>query len=368
MFKRIALIQILAGGAFLSSFTYIAILANEIGLSRTEIVIMAMIYSFAQFFSSYIFGRLADRFGKRKILLIGLVSLTFLVLIQALGNSTSTLMGFRFLTGIGFGMYPAALAAYAFEARASMGRFSAFNSLGWGSALLIAGPIADIFGVRGVFYMASAMVMISFLIAMGLKPIPEIRIRSPLIPIKLINRNREIIIPFILRHASASSIWVLWPLFLKDEIGLSLIQIGLVQAVNAFTQFGSMFLLGDRISPRKSVGLGLILTSLAVLSFIVVKSFPFFLITQVLLGLSWANLYVGSLRSMLIKNKERASAVGLLNSSISLSALIGPILALVLVELLPEIPYEGPMILAGSASFLAFIYYILKGSKRVPFR
>lgn len=59
VFKRIALIQILAGGAFLSSFTYIAILANEVGLSRTGIVIMAMLYSFAQFFSSYIFGGLS---------------------------------------------------------------------------------------------------------------------------------------------------------------------------------------------------------------------------------------------------------------------------------------------------------------------
>jgi sugar phosphate permease len=222
-------------------------------------------------------------------------------------------------------------------------------------------------GVRAVFYMASIFAMASFLIALTLDAIPEARIRSPLIPLKMIIRNREVILPFIMRHATASSIWVLWPLFLKEEIGLSLFQIGLVQATNALTQFGAMFLLGDRISPRKSVGIGLILSSIAVLSFVVVKSFPLFLLTQVILGLSWANLFVGNLRSMLIKNKERATAVGLLNSSISLSALIGPFIALILVEILPQIPYEAPMILAGISAFLAFIYYGFRGIKRVPY-
>jgi hypothetical protein len=71
---------------------------------------------------------------------------------------------------------------------------------------------------------------------------------------------------------------------------------------------------------------------------------------------------------MLSKNRERASAVGLLNSSMSMSALVGPMVALVLVEIVPSIPYEAPMILAGAASFGSFIYYITKGIRRVPYR
>ena len=366
MLKRIALIQVLAGGAFLTSFTYISIMGDEVGLSRTEIALMASLYAVAQFFASYLFGRLADKHGKRKILLIGLFSLTFLVGLQAFGSGTASLTMFRFLAGIGFGMYPAALAAYAFAANVGMGKFSSFNSLGWGSALLIAGPAADMFGVTTVFFMASGFVLVSLFVALTLDPIPEVKVISPLIPFKLIVKNREIIFPFILRHATANSIWVLWPLFLREEIGLNLFQIGLVQATNAFTQFIAMYLLGDRIGPRKAVGIGLILSSIAAFSFIIVGSFPLFLITQIVLGLSWANLYVGSLRSMLMKNRERASSVGLLNSSMSMSGLLGPLLALTIVELLPDIPYEAPMLLAGISGFLAFVYYVNRGIRRVP--
>ncbi len=368
MFKRIAVVQVLASGGFLASFTYIALLGDEMGLSRSQIAIMAMLYAVAQFFSSFLFGRLADDQGKRRILLLGLFSLIFLVVLQALGWDRYSIWTFRTLTGIGFGIYPAALAAYAYEGKAKMGKFSSFGALGWGAALLIAGPIGDIFGVRSVFIMVSVMMIVAFIVALTFKKIPEVRIRSPLLPIEMIKKNREIIFPLILRHATASSIWVLWPLFLTEKIGLSLFEMGIVQATNAFTQFIAMYLLGDRIGPKKAVGLGLILTSMAVLSFTVINSFPLFLLTQVILGLSWANLFVGSLRSIMIKNKERATAAGLLNSSLSLSGLLGPVIALVLVELIPDIPYKGPMYFAGIVSFCAFLYFAFFGMKRVPSR
>ncbi len=71
---------------------------------------------------------------------------------------------------------------------------------------------------------------------------------------------------------------------------------------------------------------------------------------------------------MMIKNKERATAAGLLNSSISLSAVTGPIIALLLIGILPDQPYYGPMILAGLISFLSFLYFAVFGMKRVPIR
>lgn len=364
MFKRIATIQLLSGGAFLSTFTYIAIMGDEMGFSSTQVAIMASLFAVCQFFSSYIFGRLADRYGKRRILIIGMLFLSIFILMTTLGTEVYSLWFLRALSGVGFGMYPGALAAYAFETKAKMGRFSAFQSMGWGLSLLISGPVADLFGVNAIFYMASMFVAGAFIVALTLGPIPEVRIRTPLLPMKMIFKNRKVIIPMIIRHSTANSIWVLWPIFLKDEIGLSFIQIGIVQATNALTQFVSMFFIGDRLGPSKAIGLGLLLTSMSALSFILIGSFPLFLITQILLGLSWANLYVGSLRTMMYRNRERATAAGLLTSSTSLSGLIGPFMALALVQILPGSPYTGPMLLTAGASFAAFIYFTSFGMEK----
>jgi len=356
--KRIAAIQVLSSGAFLASFTYIAIYAKEAGLTNFQITVMASLYATATFFSAYIFGRLADIYGKRKVLIVGLFSLIFLAGSQALASDLFSFLSFRFFAGIGFGMFPAALAAYAFESKAKMGRFSAFGALGWGLSLLLSGVVADRFGVWSVFIFAGAMAGISLIIALRLGKIPEVRIRSSLLPFKMFKKNYRVLVPFIIRHSTAASIWVLWPVFLHEELGLNFWEIGIVQATNALTQVLSMFIVGDHLKPRTLIGIGLITSALAFISFTLVQEFPLFLITQVLLGFSWANLYVGSLRIMLDRNKERASAAGLLASSISLSSLIGPLISLVIVQVLPNSSFEGPMYLAFGASMVAFLYFL----------
>lgn len=365
MFKRIAAIQILASGAFLASFTYIAIYASEAGLTKFHITLMASLYSMATFISAYVFGRLADRYGKRKVLLVGLFSLIFFTATQALSGDVFSFLTYRFFAGIGFGMFPAALAAYAFEARAKMGRFSSFGALGWGLALLLSGVVAQQFGVWSVFIFAAVMVALSLLVALRLDPIPEVRIRTPILPFKMIRKNYRVLLPFIIRHTTASAIWVLWPIFLHERIGLNFWEIGVVLATNALTQFVSMYLIGDRLRPRTSIAIGLLTSGLAFYSFTLIQQFPLFLLTQVLLGFSWANLYVGSLRAMMDRNKERATAAGLLNSSISLSSLMGPLISLIIVQFLPNSSFEGPMYLAFVASISAFIFFLtrMKGLK-----
>jgi MFS family permease len=239
-----------------------------------------------------------------------------------------------------------------------MGRFSAFGALGWGLSLLASGIIAQQFGVWSVFIFGAFLVAISFLIALRLDRIPEVRIRTPILPFKMIARNYRILAPFILRHTTAASIWVLWPIFLHEQIGLNFWEIGIVQATNALTQFASMYIIGDRLSPKTSIAIGLVVSAGAFVSFTLIDTFPLFLVTQFLLGFSWANLYVGSLRLMLDRNKERATAAGLLNSSISLSSLMGPLLSLFIVQLLPGSPFKGPMYIAFVASLVAFIFFV----------
>lgn len=357
MFKRIAAIQVLTGGASMASFTYISLYAREISLTNLEITIIAALFATASFLSAYLFGRAADRYGRRKILIIGLSCASFFVLLQAVGMNFPLLAGGRMLAGIGFGMFPAALSVYAYEADIRMGKFSSFAALGWGGALPVSGAIAQHISITAVFIFASALVLASLIISLGLPRIREARFLAPLLPLKMIIKNHKVLVPLIIRHSSASAIWVLWPLFLRERIGLDLFEIGLIQSTNAITQFTTFYMIGDRIPPKISLIAGLVMTAIAATSFILIQSFPLFLITQVFLGMSWSLMYIGALRIMLKVNYERATATGLLNSSISISALFGPGISLFIVAVLPHASYEGPMVLAAVASVIASLYF-----------
>jgi MFS family permease len=361
--KRVASIQFLISGAAMAIFTYVALYAREVGLSDLQITLMATMVAGAEFTCVYLFGRLADMKGKRKMLLIGLSTLFIFSGALSLAFNGTSLIVLRVLTGVGFGMFPAALAGYAFEAKVRMGRYSSFGSLGWGISTLIAGQIAY-FYIKGAFILAAVFVLAAFIIALGLPRIPEVRVSVPLLPVRMILKNRKVLLPMLLRHSTASAIWVLWPLFLREELGLDLFQIGIVQAVNALTQFASMYILGDRVRPGTSLVLGLFLTAMAVLSFLLIRTFPLFLVTQVVLGMSWASLYVGALRSMMDRNPERSTASGLLSSTISFSALIGPLLSLIIVWLMPSSSFEAPMVLTVIASLGAVLLYLSLDGRR----
>lgn len=57
------------------------------------------------------------------MLRIGLISATIFTFSQGMAWTDGSLIFFRMLAGIGFGMFPAALAAYAFEGNVKLGRF-----------------------------------------------------------------------------------------------------------------------------------------------------------------------------------------------------------------------------------------------------
>jgi MFS family permease len=82
----------------------------------------------------------------------------------------------------------------------------------------------------------------------------------------------------------------------------------------------------------------------------------------VLLGFSWATLYVGALKLVTENNKERSTASGLLTSMLSLSGAVGPIIAAVIYTIWPG--YAPIMIFAAIMSLIAYGLFWLNGRFR----
>ncbi|MHA1166976.1 MAG: MFS transporter, partial [Candidatus Hodarchaeales archaeon] len=129
----------------------------------------------------------------------------------------------------------------------------------------------------------------------------------------------------------------LWPLFLK-ELGFDNFQIGVVQSVNAMTQFIVMYLLTDSLKSESLLPAGLLLSCFTFITFLMTENFYLFLITQVFLGISWAALYVGAVKYITENNpfNERGTASGFLASTLSVSGLVGPFYAFAFLQLFQE--------------------------------
>lgn len=339
-------------------WTFLPILArDELDIGDAPIGIAVFLYSSALFLASYTFGRASDVHGRRWFILGGLLLSALAMSTNLLIRDAPSLWVIRFFTGFAVGIFPAAMVDYITRSSGRLGRFSAWGSLGWGVGSLLAGVIAAYYGdITWAFMLAAVIYLVSFLIALTLSPVTEVKHRVPLFPREVIARNAQYYLPMLVRHAGAMTIWTFWPLFLID-LGASYVWVGVIQFVNPLVQWAFMWGFTDRVRTTFLFPLGLVLSALTFLSFLLARNVWELLPTQVLLGLAWGCTYVGALRGVTESSPEKATAAGMLNSTTSLSAILGPVFATTLVSLTGA--YESTMFFAAAMSVLSLVIYLV---------
>ncbi|MBS3793890.1 MAG: MFS transporter [Candidatus Thorarchaeota archaeon] len=354
-------IQIMAGAAVLSAFTYVPILARDyLGANEFYVTLLVSSYAAAMFLSSYIFGRAGDIYGRRIVLRIGLLLSTLSFAFLLIASSPESLFIIRVLNGFCIGIYPGALAAYAHESKMAMGRFATFGALGWGIGTALAGLAAG-FNIYYAFGLSSLFYMMAFAASMKLPPIEHTEMDVPLLPMKTLKQNLPVYLAILIRHSSASAVWTLWPLLLSD-LGANFFMIGIVQASNSISQVIFMAAITDRIGYEKLVIMGLLASAVTFAWFALVTNIIQMIPAQILLGFSWACLYVGALRYVTDRNQEKSTASGLLQSMMSISGVIGPIIATILYFVWPS--YTPILLNAMIMSFVAFVIFTYGARKR----
>jgi MFS family permease len=344
----------MAGAAMLSAFTYVPILAREnLGISELMITFIVGAYAAASFIASYIFGRAGDIYGRRIVIKLGLFLALISFSLLLISTTLEILLVIRVVNGFCMGMYPGALAAYAYESKMKMGRFATWGAMGWGVGTLLAGYAAG-FDIYYAFLMSTIFLAIAFASALTLPKVPKVIVKVPLFPVKTFKKNMHIYLAILLRHGSASAVWTLWALFLFD-IGGTPFTIAIVQAINAVAQVVFMSALTDRFESRTLVLLGLSSSAITFAWFSFARNIIEILPSQILLGFSWACLYVGALKYVTENNEDRSTASGLLTSMISLSGVTGPIIAAVIYSIWPE--YAPIMFFAVFMSLLSFVLF-----------
>jgi MFS family permease len=329
---RTEIIQTMAGAAILSAVTYVPILAeNNLGGDDIYVAFLVGMYALASFFSSYIFGRAGDIYGRRIVLRIGIVFSLMTFALLVFSNSLAMLFYVRLLNGFCIGIYPGALTAYAYESNMRMGKFASFGALGWGIGTAAAG-YAAVFNIYYAFAVSTAFFLLAFASAFTLPKIQVTSIKVPLFPVRTFKRNYPVYLSVLIRHSSAVAVWTYWPLILVN-LGADVLTVGLIQTTNSIVQVIFMWGLTDRFDCSKLVATGLIASAGTFLWIGLAQNIWEMYLAQIVVGFAWSCLYVGALKYVTERNIERATASGLLQSILSIAGVAGPIIAAIIFAL-----------------------------------
>ncbi|MEO0108326.1 MAG: MFS transporter [candidate division WOR-3 bacterium] len=312
------LIQFLYSLAVVGPVIIVPLLASSLGASPATVGLVVATYQATLFGSSALFGRLADLRGHRRLILIGLLAAAGVQAIHVVARDLMTLLVVRALAGIAFGIFPAAVLAYATRENHNLGRFASLGALGWAVGSSLAGVLAVF---NRVFLVSAGIYLASFLIALFFLRETHERLRQPFFDAALIRRNWRVYLSFFLRHAGAMGIWTIFPLYLS-QLGANRFWIGVIYGLNSFGQFILMPLL-SRWRSTRLIQMGLYASIITFLGFALCHNYRQIIPLQVLLAFAWSALYVGSLQYLIETNPERASVAGIFNSTLSLAGIVG---------------------------------------------
>jgi MFS family permease len=130
----------------------------DLGASYTLLGFIVSIYGAVQLLTQIPIGRLSDRIGRKRILLLGLATFTFMPLLYIYASSAYLLLLIRAMGGVGAAaVWPLAMALIVDQTRAegrgaALGWYNAsfFSALAFGP--LFGGVLYDHFGMNAPFY------------------------------------------------------------------------------------------------------------------------------------------------------------------------------------------------------------------------
>jgi MFS family permease len=356
---KLKLLNMLENSSLSSVSIFVPILANMLTNSYLMVGVIASAYGLAQALSYVYFGRQSDKHGNMVMLVrLGFLASAASFYMHVLAYDGLTLLLLRVSAGVATGIYAGALLSLAHSKgnNSGLAGVTSFGSLGWLIGSLSSGIIQYASNNYNLaFISAGSMFLLGFILSLRLNTSNNddktcidayhnsdnysgvTRVNDSIL--HLLKRNSAVYSTFMLRHLGASMTWSIFPIFLHDELKLSSIEIGSIYAINALAQFIFMGKVMGRIVNRHNINpmllqLGTMLSALVFILYYFATSYLYMIAVQVILGVSWSLLYLGSLINLFNNsNGSKASAGSLLESIISIAVIVGSMLGGMVAEL-----------------------------------
>lgn len=328
-------------------FPLLPFYAREFQASETVIGLLASSFAVGEFFFAPIWGRLSDRFGRKPVILISLLGISFALGSFAVANSLTWLFISRFLQGVfSAGTFTSA-SAYVADITTKEDRIKGMSKLGASVAAgFIFGPaIGGIFSSINhqlPFFAASALTIVNLVfVQLLLKESLKIKeeklvLKEGFLNIKAMYHGLRgelgtLFILFFLWSYALSNNQVAIPLYGAEVLVISAVVIGIFFSLQGFTSASVQWFLLAKITGKlgehHTAVFGLILMALSLL-LMPFSALPFIL-ASLMMVFSFGSAITRPTVQTLISKKThegQGTTMGIAASFESLGRIIGPIL------------------------------------------
>lgn len=328
------------GGA---TMPFQALYAAALGASLAQVAVVVGVFSLVALVAGLAWGRLADRLGRRKPLIVGAMAGLAAVNVAMAGvPAWPWLVPLRVFEGVASGAHQVAslalmgdiLEGHPHRARL-VGGYRMSGSLAFSVAIVASGWLAQTIGFRGSYFLAAGVYAVAFLVALA---IPEVRtrpeappgrqatpagfaalLRGPLRPLLVLAMSFGL--PF-------AAVYSVWPIWVATELGLGRAVFARLWGLAAFVEVPCMLLAGalvDRVGRRTTFLLGLGAFALVYLAYAAAPPLPGLVAAQVLRGFAFAAFTATALTMAieLAPPDARGRAAGLYATATSLAQISG---------------------------------------------
>ncbi|RJS86928.1 MFS transporter [Candidatus Bathyarchaeota archaeon] len=327
----------------------LSIFAKRIGAAGVVIGLVVSAYWTARIFMEIPSGLLSSKLGYFKLMATGL-TLTILgnILCHFVHNPYQLMVG-RAMIGLGAPLFYAVAMTFVVdlftaERRGSaMGFFQGVEFIGTILGSSISGYIVSLLGFRKTFLLSSLIGALALLLLSisGIRHRMEEARHIPLSAILEVLANRNIIVAsssiFAEFVMSVGVLYTIFPIYMNEEIGLSLTVIGLILSARSLGFVSAMFTMGpisDRIGRRPVLLFGLTATGILIVLLRYAYHPILIAVTIFLIGLSTGAIWIVSpvIASESVRGELRGAAIGTYRTFFDLGSIIGPIIMSTLSE------------------------------------
>jgi MFS family permease len=319
--------------------------AESLGATGIWIGLIFSGFSFSRAVFMPVIGRISDRHGKKKFILIGLFAYTVISIAYTFADSVYSLTLVRFVHGFASAMVIPLAMAYIGEISPEgeegryMGSFMISLFLGMGFGPLTGGILNDLLGMNHAFYAMGILSAISF--AICLLFLPEAEIRIPKQNFGEILKNRVVRSLLIFRSFNAlgmAAIMAFLPIY-ASKINLSSSEVGIILAANVLVSgflqrpFGK---LADRRDRVYMIVFGSTIYALALAAIPLTTTFTDVLAIATLMGIGGAISLPAATAMVVSEGRElgHGSVMGLFNMAMSVGMIVAPLLSGTVMDLL----------------------------------
>jgi len=375
---------------------------GELGAGVEALSLMAMAAALAQFMLAPFMGALADRFGRRRIVLFAVSGLAITNLAFLVARSTETYIVLRFLQGaFSVGMLPAAMGMIADlvpeqQRTRWVGVLMSGYAVGFSVGPVIGGFLFERWGFIVPFGVAALLDLLALFVAYvrvpetreasirrGQQRDTEQELSSPAVAVTgqrglaaSLPRPRSFFAALLLLDVIAAfGMAFIEPqmvFYLYNALSLTTAQYGLMMGgYGVATLVGQVALgqLGDYLGRKSTIALGFLLNSALSLGLIFIHQFSLLAPLALLAGLGSAFITTGLGASYLdiTVPQHRSVAMGIRESAVSFGAVAGPLLGAFIGHwLAPPGIFTVAALTMLAAVILAFAVLKLQGQVQYP--